>query len=457
MDQERFFLLDRGELDHRFDPEYYHPERRTAIEKIQRSTNDVLHLKYVVKFPKVIVSQAANALPYISLEDIEANTGQYLNVSGKTTFGTALLFGRNDILFPKLRPYLNKVHIASFDGVCSTEFVPLRTRSVLPKFLAAFLSSDAVVKQTKHMMSGNTLPRLQTEDINNLLIPICNEDVQVKVQEIYEDALVKKEEKEGEAKRTLKSMDDFTLKELGVALPSQLTNNIQNRIFKTGWQKATGNRLDPSYYQNFYDDWMNSFRKSVVCKPLRHVTTRICLGRTPSKDEYAKEGNIIVKAGSLKNSKVNWSTTAFTNKRLLSKRLEDGDILLLSAAHQISYIGKNPSIVEIPEHLKGLNIYFVGELLCISPDKNEINPYYLLSILNMNCYYHLINRETRGQTSHLYPSDMLHLQIPVPEPGIQNRIGDEFKRRLTRSKQLNDEAKLDFQQAKKEIEKLILE
>ena len=43
------------------------------------------------------------------------------------------------------------------------------------------LSRSVVVEQTSHLMTGNTLPRLQTEDIEKLLIPIPSEEIQVKI------------------------------------------------------------------------------------------------------------------------------------------------------------------------------------------------------------------------------------------------------------------------------------
>lgn len=145
----------------RFDANSYNAERIAAIEAVKSCKFPIKKLKVVADFSKTIVSEANN-LPYLGLENIESNTGNYIETSEKQSFGSAVVFSKNQILFPKLRPYLNKVYFAEFDGVCSTEFHILDSRheDLTNEFLANFLRSQIIVSQTKHLMSGNTLPRL---------------------------------------------------------------------------------------------------------------------------------------------------------------------------------------------------------------------------------------------------------------------------------------------------------
>lgn len=89
------------------------------------------------------------------------------------------------MLFARLRPYLNKVYRAESSGVCSTEFHVIRIRKddkkrlrLMPDYLAAVLRSSVVLLQTRHMMTGNTHPRLANEDVANLVIPVPDRDVQ---------------------------------------------------------------------------------------------------------------------------------------------------------------------------------------------------------------------------------------------------------------------------------------
>jgi restriction endonuclease S subunit len=52
---------------------------------------------------------------------------------------------------------------------------------VTNEFLSRFLRSKIIVRQTKHLMTGNTLPRLQTRDIERLMIPIPPNEVQRRI------------------------------------------------------------------------------------------------------------------------------------------------------------------------------------------------------------------------------------------------------------------------------------
>lgn len=118
-----------------------------------------------------------------SLAHIQSGTGE-LSDSSDTASGSCLVFRADDVLFARLRPYLNKVHRAERGGCCSTEFHVLRVRdrsALLPEYLAAALRSRVLLSQTVHMMTGNTHPRLTNEDAANLMIPIPNMDVQRKI------------------------------------------------------------------------------------------------------------------------------------------------------------------------------------------------------------------------------------------------------------------------------------
>ncbi len=185
----------------RFDANSYNSERISAIEAVKSCKFPIKKLKVVADFSKTIVSEA-NDLPYLGLENIESNTGNYIETSEKQSFSSAVVFSKNQILFPKLRPYLNKVYFAEFDGVCSTEFHILDSQheDLTNEFLANFLRSQIIVLQTKHLMSGNTLPRLQTEDIENLLIPLPPLEIQNEIAAHIQNVREKAKRLETQAK-----------------------------------------------------------------------------------------------------------------------------------------------------------------------------------------------------------------------------------------------------------------
>ena len=114
------------------------------------------------------------------MENIDSFTGDYVESKEKEIVSSAARFKKGDILFPKLRPYLNKVHRAQFDGFCSTEFHVFDAHNIDPDYLTIVLRSSLILAQTNHLMTGNTLPRLQTTDVEELVIP--NPDVSRQVE-----------------------------------------------------------------------------------------------------------------------------------------------------------------------------------------------------------------------------------------------------------------------------------
>ena len=124
-----------------------------------------------IRSEKVEPSKIGDKLIYIGLEHIESNTGKLTekqNAVEANLQSTKNAFYKGDVLFGKLRPYLNKVYVAEFDGVCSTDILVLQTdhAGVLQR---ALLHEDFVA-QTSSMMKGINLPRLQVKDFAHLTI-----------------------------------------------------------------------------------------------------------------------------------------------------------------------------------------------------------------------------------------------------------------------------------------------
>ena len=103
----------------------------------------------------------------LDLEDIEKDTSRiiyrakYAERESKSTKSTFL---KGDVLYGKLRPYLNKVVVADDDGVCTTEIVPIVLfGSIDSHFLKWALKRSAFLDYVNSLMYGVKMPRLGTE------------------------------------------------------------------------------------------------------------------------------------------------------------------------------------------------------------------------------------------------------------------------------------------------------
>lgn len=167
-------------------PDFFHPERLGAIRAIAMAYKGdrCATLLSVADFRRD-QRQVKPGDNYLGLANVQPNTGERCESTDEDGTGTVFEFAEHDVLFARLRPYLNKVYRAESAGVCSTEFHVMRVLlgkdgkpRVLPDYLAAVLRSGLVLAQTRHMMTGNTHPRLTNEDVVNLVIPVPEPEVQ---------------------------------------------------------------------------------------------------------------------------------------------------------------------------------------------------------------------------------------------------------------------------------------
>lgn len=116
---------------------------------------------------------------YLGLEHITEGTGESTwtgPCKGATIKSTKNVFRKGDVLYGKLRPYLNKVWIAEFDGVCSTEMLVLKPR--IPAMLLKYLLlAPTFVEEAKAKMGGVSLPRIKPGEV--MLIPVPDVGSQV--------------------------------------------------------------------------------------------------------------------------------------------------------------------------------------------------------------------------------------------------------------------------------------
>ena len=112
----------------------------------------------------------------LELEDIEkdsANINQFLKKSERSISGVRHQFYTGEILYSKLRTYLNKVLIAPKEGYCTTELMSFNTYGVMSnKFVCHVLRSPYFLDYTLRCGYGVKMPRLSTADACKGMIPL---------------------------------------------------------------------------------------------------------------------------------------------------------------------------------------------------------------------------------------------------------------------------------------------
>ena len=123
----------------------------------------------------------------LDLKDIEKGTGKLLKITTKKEVNSKSkksCFFKDDVLYSKLRPYLNKVIIAHKKGFCTSEILPLNFGEyILPQYAKLVLMSPYFVDYANQCSYGTKMPRLGTSDGKLAFFPLAPLDEQKRIVE----------------------------------------------------------------------------------------------------------------------------------------------------------------------------------------------------------------------------------------------------------------------------------
>ena len=134
--------------------------------------------------------QATPNAKFVGMEHVEAHTTRLL---GTTVAGamksSANAFQRGDVLYGRLRPYLNKVHRPEFDGLCSGEFVVMPENDALSgAFLKHRLSAYDFVDFASHLNAGDR-PRVDFAQLQSFALALPPKTEQDRIANLLDELL----------------------------------------------------------------------------------------------------------------------------------------------------------------------------------------------------------------------------------------------------------------------------
>lgn len=111
----------------------------------------------------------------LDLEDVQKDTGAILvktKASERKISGDKVKFHKGQVLYSKLRPYLKKILVAPDGGICTPEMVPFDTYLIDENYIAYVLRSPHIDYVINSVTYGVKMPRVGTDTMTNLLIPL---------------------------------------------------------------------------------------------------------------------------------------------------------------------------------------------------------------------------------------------------------------------------------------------
>lgn len=146
---------------------------------------------------------------FVGLENID-NEGNFISL-GPTSNGdiasNKFKFDYRHLLYGKLRPYLKKIARPNFEGICSTDILPLKPINELidRDFLFYYLRQPDMIKLATERCSGANLPRLSPDQLIEFPITLPGLEEQKRIVAILDkaDAMRKKRQE------TIRLADEF--------------------------------------------------------------------------------------------------------------------------------------------------------------------------------------------------------------------------------------------------------
>lgn len=147
---------------------------------------------YIIDFSKsdtVIAIQIDPSSWVLDLEDIEKDSGRLLQkktMSETQSKSDKHSFSKGNVLYSKLRPYLNKVIVADDDGYCTTEILAFDFgHFIAAQYAQIYLMSPYFVDYAMAGSYGVKMPRIGSIRGNAALMPIPPLIEQIRIVEWY--------------------------------------------------------------------------------------------------------------------------------------------------------------------------------------------------------------------------------------------------------------------------------
>jgi type I restriction enzyme S subunit len=336
----------------------------------------------------------------VELEDIEKDTSRIISrgyTPARDFKSSKNKFNKGDILYGKLRPYLNKVVMADENGVCSAEIIPINAEPLVSnKYIFYWLKSHYFLDYVNDVSYGVNMPRLGTNDGLNapfILAPLAE---QKEIADRLDTLLAQVEATQTHLAHIPDIIKRFRQSVLAAAVSGELTEDWQESA--SLWQKLT----------------IDNLAKVKGGK------------RLPQGEELVEHdtGFPYIRAGQLKQGTVISNIDARTKQLYLTANahaqisryiVEEGDVYLTIVGASIGDAGL------IPAHYNGANL--TENAAKITEFKKPLSSKFLTYWLRSPVLQDLIQLEIKsGAQGKLALKRIKELPVPYPELEEQTEI-----------------------------------
>lgn len=359
----------------------------------------------------------------------------------------------NDLLFT-VRGIIGKVGL--FDGFVPEANINANLIKVtikdnyVPKFFWIFLNSSTGQKLIQNLTSGQVQKTITVPDIKKILIPIPSNDIQNRVVTIVQSVYQLKKQKETEAQKLLESIDEYVLGELGLDI------NFKSKLTFATYSNQIKERLDPLYHCQdvyyFLGDYKGNTTK--LGDYIEYAQSGFAAGY--SNQEMDGNGILQIRPTNISGDRrLIFDKNIYVKKEAAEKQpgdlLSKGEILFNNTNSQ-ELVGKSVAF-----NLDG-QYFCSNHITRIKVKDTDLVVDYLKAILNLyqrrGVFYRICTNW--NNQSGVNVELLKTVKIPLPVLDIQRKISTEIQSRMNQANELQKQASAEIEQAKAEVERLIL-
>ena len=348
------------------------------------------------------VVPVSNQYWLLNLDAVESNTGrvlEYVYVDYAQISASTIAFDESNVLYSKLRPYLNKVVLPEKPGYATSEMLSLKPDSkvITREYLAYFLRSPSFVAYINGKTSGAKMPRANISDLKAVEIECPSISKQKGVVSAFAklECIVRKRQQQ------LSAFDD---------------------LIKARFVEMFG---DPE--------------ASPLCWPIKTLDTLLSAdpqnGLYKPQSDYVQDGSgtPILRIDAFYDGKV---TSFLGLKRLQCSEAEKSRYLLkendivINRVNSLEYLGKCALITGMVEPT-----VFESNMMRFHVNESEIDPCFLTRLLcSPFVYNQILNRAKKAvNQASINQGDVQSFRIIVPPLNLQKQFA-AFVSQIDKSK-----------------------
>lgn len=309
--------------------------------------------------------------PFIGLDGIEPHTSEIINVGKAADVKSAVAcFEEGDVLYSRLRPYLNKVTIPNFSGVASAEIYVLQPTGATDAELVRRRIMTGEFLEFAALLDKGDRPRVSYKDISTFPIALPPKAEQRRIVEKVDSLTSSTARARKELGRIPTLIARYKRRLLGMAASGELTEEWRKDRKSTGWQRVSVEAIAEATFDGPF-------------------------GSNLKSADYAAEGIRVVRLENIGRLDFIKEKETYISKKKhegLKRHTLQADDVLFS-----SFIAEEIRVCRLPDDLPTVAIN-KADCFCVRPKAKACSPAYLTFRLAAPQTYEVLKEAVHGAT-----------------------------------------------------------